>query len=55
MIVGGVLYALLATFNVQFLGFHPIVPSLLISLLAFLIGNRFGSAVPQAAILTTDK
>ena len=35
--------------------FHPIVPSLLISLLAFLIGNRFGSAVPQAAILTTDK
>lgn len=55
MIVGGVLYALLATFNVQFLGFHPIVPSLLISLLAFLIGNRFGSAVPQVAILTTDK
>lgn len=55
MIVGGVLYAVLATFNVQYLGFHPIVPSLLISLLAFLIGNRFGSAVPQAAILTTDK
>ena len=55
MIVGGVLYALLATFNVQFQGFHPIVPSLLISLLAFLIGNRFGSAVPQVAILTTDK
>ena len=55
MIVGGVLYAILATFNVQYLGFHPIVPSLLISLLAFLIGNRFGSAVPQAAILTTDK
>ena len=55
MIVGGVLYAVLATFNIQYLGFHPIVPSLLISLLAFLIGNRFGSAVPQVAILTTDK
>ena len=55
MIIGGVLYAVLATFNIQYLGFHPIVPSLLISLLAFLIGNRFGSAVPQAAILTTDK
>ena len=55
MIVGGVLYAILATFNVQYLGFHPIVPSLLLSLLAFLVGNRFGSSAPQAAILTTDK
>lgn len=35
MIVGGVLYALLATFNIQYLGFHPIVPALLLSLLAF--------------------
>ncbi len=55
MIVGGVLYAVLATFKIQYLGFHPIVPSLLLSLLAFLVGNRFGSAAPQAAILTTDK
>lgn len=35
MIVGGVLYALLATFNIQYTGFHPIVPALLLSLLAF--------------------
>ncbi len=35
MIVGGVLYAVLATLNIQYLGFHPIVPSLLLSLLAF--------------------
>lgn len=55
MIVGGVLYALLATFNIQYLGFHPIVPSLLLSLLAFLIGNRFGSSAPQKAVLSTDK
>src|SRR5699024_11374484 len=40
MIVGGVLYAVLATLNIQYLGFHPIVPSLLLSLLAFLVGDR---------------
>ena len=55
MIVGGVLYAVLATLNIQYLGFHPIVPSLLLSLLAFLVGNRFGTSVPQATVLTTDK
>ncbi|MGL5699169.1 MAG: sodium/pantothenate symporter [Kluyvera sp.] len=55
MIVGGVLYAVLATFNIQYLGFHPIVPSLLLSLLAFVVGNRFGQSVPQAAVISTDK
>ncbi|MEL9540766.1 sodium/panthothenate symporter [Escherichia coli] len=55
MIVGGVLYAVLATLNIQYLGFHPIVPSLLLSLVAFLVGNRFGTSVPQATVLTTDK
>ncbi len=55
MLVGGVFYALLATFNVQYLGFHPIVPSLLLSLLAFVMGNRFGQPVPPAAVMTTDK
>ncbi|WP_407071607.1 sodium:solute symporter family transporter, partial [Salmonella enterica] len=55
MIVGGVLYALLATFNIQYLGFHPIVPALLLSLLAFLIGNRFGSSASQATVLSSDK
>ncbi|MFR0171334.1 hypothetical protein ACLHZR_33195, partial [Escherichia coli] len=24
-------------------------------LLAFLVGNRFGTSVPQATVLTTDK
>ncbi|ORJ51227.1 sodium/panthothenate symporter [Kluyvera intermedia] len=51
MLVGGVLYAVLATFKIQYLGFHPIVPSLLLSLLAFVVGNRFG----QAATISTDK
>ena len=55
MIVGGVLYAVLATLKVQFLGFHPIVPALLLSLLAFVAGNRFGRPAPQSSILTTDK
>ncbi|MGU0160650.1 hypothetical protein ACVXHB_11400 [Escherichia coli] len=41
------LYAVLATLNIQYLGFHPIVPSLL-RLLAFLVGNRFGTSVPAS-------
>ncbi|NIF49258.1 sodium/pantothenate symporter [Enterobacter sp. Ap-1006] len=56
MIVGGGLYAVLASFSLQLLGFHPIVPSLLFSLLAFLIGNRFGRHVPEPLLVsTTDK
>jgi sodium/pantothenate symporter len=55
MIVGGVLYAVLATLNIQYLGFHPIVPSLLLSLLAFVVGNRFGRPVPQAASLSANQ
>ncbi|MCU6316457.1 sodium/panthothenate symporter, partial [Proteus mirabilis] len=55
MIVGGVLYAVLATFKIQYLGFHPILPSLLLSLLAFVVGNRFGQPVPQPAMISTDK
>ncbi len=50
MISGGVLYALLATLKVEMLGFHPIVPSLLVSLLCFLVGNRFGRANAATAV-----
>ena len=53
--IRGVLYAVLATFKIQYLGFHPIVPSLLLSLLAFVVGNRFGQPVPQPAMISTDK
>ncbi|WP_312740953.1 sodium/pantothenate symporter [Cedecea neteri] len=56
MIVGGGLYAVLASFDLQLLGFHPIVPSLLFSLLAFLIGNRFGRPIQEPLLVsTTDK
>jgi sodium/pantothenate symporter len=56
MVTGGVLYAILATLKIQWLGFHPIVPSLLLSLLAFVIGNRFGRPVAApVAVSPTDK
>ncbi|WP_455819054.1 sodium/pantothenate symporter [Pseudomonas cerasi] len=42
MIVGAACYTLLASLSLQPWGFHPIVPALLLSLLAFIIGNRFG-------------
>ncbi len=55
MLVGGVLYSVLATLNIQYFGLHPIIPALLLSLLAFVIGNRFGSPAPQAPEIITDK
>ncbi|WP_145523022.1 sodium/pantothenate symporter [Yersinia rohdei] len=42
MIVGAVCYTLLASFNIKIAGLHPIVPSLVLNLLAFYIGNQFG-------------
>ncbi|SQC16757.1 sodium/panthothenate symporter [Klebsiella pneumoniae] len=48
MIVGGVLYAVLATLKVQFLGFHPIVPALLLSLLAFVCGETVSVVPPHS-------
>ncbi|WJV64619.1 sodium/pantothenate symporter [Pectobacteriaceae bacterium C52] len=42
MICGASCYTLLASLGIQLAGFHPIVPALLLSLVAFLIGNRFG-------------
>ncbi|WP_064431708.1 sodium/pantothenate symporter [[Haemophilus] ducreyi] len=35
-------YVVMATFKISIFSFHAIVPSLIISLVAFLIGNRFG-------------
>ncbi|WP_017345553.1 sodium/pantothenate symporter [Pantoea sp. A4] len=48
MIIGAGCYTLLASLNLELWGFHPIVPSLLLSLLAFLTGNLFGDA-PHSA------
>ncbi len=50
MIFGGVIYALLASFDIKIMDFHPIVPSLLLSLLAFLIGNMFGKNPVQSVV-----
>ncbi|OSN01912.1 MULTISPECIES: sodium/pantothenate symporter [Lonsdalea] len=53
MIGGAICYTLLASFKIQWGGFHPIVPALASSLLAFIIGNRFGHAAP-AAVTSSD-
>ncbi|CFB67768.1 sodium/pantothenate symporter [Yersinia enterocolitica] len=42
MIVGAICYTVLASFDIKIAGLHPIVPSLVLNLLAFYIGNRFG-------------
>ncbi|XBS69418.1 sodium/pantothenate symporter [Acerihabitans sp. KWT182] len=47
MICGGICYAILATLNTYIGGFHPIVPSLLLSLLAFMVGTKFGEPCRQ--------
>ncbi len=47
MLVGAASYTLLASLNIEWWDFHPIVPSLTLSLLAFLVGNLFGST-PEA-------
>ena len=53
MVVGAIVYVALASFNIQWLGFHPIVPALLLSLIAFVIGNLFGRPAPQPDDVTT--
>lgn len=47
MISGAACYTLLASTGAEPMGFHPIVPALLLSLLAFLAGNRFGQPAPE--------
>lgn len=51
MISGAFCYTLLAALDMHIWGAHPIIPSLLISLGAFLVGNYFGpSALRKAEI-----
>lgn len=42
MLAGLISYVIIATFNISIFSFHAIVPSLVIGLVAFLIGNEFG-------------
>lgn len=48
MLVGAGCYTLLVSLNIAWGGFHPVVPSLTLSLLAFLVGNLFGRAPDTA-------
>ncbi|EKN4710300.1 TPA: sodium/pantothenate symporter [Yersinia enterocolitica] len=56
MIVGAICYTVLASFDIKIAGLHPIVPSLVLNLLAFYIGNRFGDRVRarQSIIASTE-
>jgi sodium/pantothenate symporter len=53
MIMGAGCYTLMASFSLQPWGFHPIVPSLILSLIAFVVGNRFGHAAAPSAQAST--
>ena len=46
MIIGAICYTVLASFDLKIAGLHPIVPSLVLNLLAFYIGNQFGDRAP---------
>ncbi|KHN54251.1 sodium/pantothenate symporter [Pectobacterium fontis] len=54
MFTGAICYTLLASFNLQLAGYHPIVPSLLLSLMAFTIGNRFGHNPPAPVAVSSS-
>ncbi|MFJ5331454.1 sodium/pantothenate symporter [Pectobacterium versatile] len=54
MFTGAICYTLLASFNLQLAGYHPIVPSLLLSLMAFIIGNRFGHNPPATVAASSS-
>jgi sodium/pantothenate symporter len=53
MITGAACYTGLASLSLQPWGFHPIVPALLLSLLAFIIGNRFGHSASESTTAST--
>ncbi|MGV3345325.1 sodium/pantothenate symporter [Enterobacteriaceae bacterium LUAb1] len=55
MFVGAGVYTLFASFNWQLWGFHPIVPALVLSLLAFIVGNLFGKSVKAIATCVTPE
>ncbi|WP_267248883.1 sodium/pantothenate symporter [Yersinia sp. Marseille-Q5920] len=56
MIVGAVCYTVLASFDIKIAGLHPIVPSLVLNLLAFYIGNQFGdrARIRRPVVVSTE-
>lgn len=51
MIIGAVCYTLLASIDLHIAGLHPIVPSLLLGLLAFYLGNKLGDCRQETTTL----
>lgn len=49
MILGAACYVLLATYNIKIFNFHPIVPALILGLIAFLVTNPFGNHLKNRA------
>ena len=54
MISGAISYTLLAVYNIKIYAFHPIVPSLLIGLVIFIIANLFGQTGKNYALDSTQ-
>ena len=54
MISGAISYTLLAVYNIKIYAFHPIVPSLLIGLVIFIIANHFGQTGKNYALDSTQ-
>jgi len=50
MLVGLISYVIISTFKISIFSFHAIVPSLVLGLIAFLIGNRFGQPSKSQAV-----
>ena len=54
MFAGAISYTLLAVYNIKINAFHPIVPSLLIGLVIFIIANHFGQTGKNYALDSTQ-
>lgn len=54
MFAGAICYIVLASYHIQLMHFHPIVPSLIIGLITFIISNPFGKAGKNYALDSTQ-
>lgn len=54
MLAGAISYTLLAVYNIKIYAFHPIIPSLLIGLVVFIIANLFGQTGKNYALDSTQ-
>ena len=52
MVCGAVCYTILATFNIHMYGLHPIVPSLILGAVTFLLANLFGERLAAGSVRT---